>query len=396
MFDERIILAGWLRGMFLDDMDRLKSDDFTGENRKIAEAIRKVGADIYAVSRECGVKEKDLAEMLKDFAPMLYQQSVRHMIEQKARKYLAGLQAKTPLSEVVETLQKYIAGEVVELPEPESNPFMAYIQELDRRKREKVINTGLASIDNLLCGIRTQELTTIAARPSGGKSALCLQIGMNIAKQGKKVLFFPLEMNGIQTTERILQSKLDIPQSVLRKGELNVKQWEKLNIAIDESSWLTEGNFIMFPGENNIEVIRQLIKKYRPYAVIIDQLEQLDASVKWKDKRERFSYMTRTLKRLSMTENIAVLLAAQLNRGAQEVEPNVSHLKESGSIEEDSDNILMIHRIPAAMMENPEDWSEEIRPVLLKVEKQRNGATGSVSSKFVANKFTFYDVDFAS
>lgn len=397
MYDEKIILSGWLRGEFLDDMDRLKPGDFTGENKKIAEAIRKVGSDIYAVSRECGVKEKDLAEMLKDYAPMLYQQSSRHMIEQKARKYLAGVQEKVPLSEIVENLQKYMAGEVVELPEPVHNPFINYVQELDKRKREKIINTGLKSIDNLLCGIRTKELTTIAARPSCGKSALSLQIGMNIAKQGKKVLFFPLEMDDIQTTERILQSRVNIPQSVLRKGELSVKQWEQLNIAIDESSWLTEGNFIMFPGENNLEVIRKLIRKHRPYAVIIDQLQQLDSPpMKWKDPRERFTHMTSSLKRISMQEDVAIILAAQLNRGAQETEPNLSHIKESGSIEEDSDNILMIHRLDSSQMSYPEDWSEEIRPILLKVEKQRNGATGKVNAKFVANKFTFYDIDFSS
>lgn len=391
MFDERIILAGWLRGLFLDDMDRLKPEDFSSENRKIAEAIKKVGTDLVAVSKESGVAPRELVEILRDFAPLLYQQSARHMIEKKAREYLAGVREKTPLSKVVETLQKYMAGEVVELPEPKTNLFMDYVQELDRRKKEKVVYTGLKNLDNVLCGIRTQELTTIAARPGGGKSALSLQIGINIAKQGKKVLYFPLEMNEIQTTERILQSKLNLPQSVLRKGELNVKQWEKLNVAIDECSWLTEGNFLMFPAEFNIDVIRQLIKKHRPYTVIIDQLEQLDAPVKWKDKRERFSHMTRTLKRLSMTENVSVILVAQLNRGAQEIEPNLSNLKESGSIEEDSDNILMIHRIPASQTDNPEKWNEEIRPVLLKIEKQRNGATGSIKAKFVANQFTFYD-----
>ena len=101
-------------------------------------------------------------------------------------------------------------------------------------------------------------------------------------------------------------------------------------------------------------------------------------------KREQFSYMTTSLKRLAMSEGVAVLLAAQVNRNAQNSEPTMAQLKESGSIEEDSDNIILLHGIPLDQLEDTTGWNDNNRPVLVKIEKQRDGRTGAVRTAFKA------------
>lgn len=127
--------------------------------------------------------------------------------------------------------------------------------------------------------------------------------------------------------------------------------------------------------------------------VVIDQLEQMRCSgEKFKDKRERFSYMTNQLKRISMTEDVAVWLACQVNRDASQSEPTLANLKESGSIEEDSDNVILLHRIPVEKMASS-GWDDNNRPMIINVAKQRSGATGAINAQFIANKFTFYDLE---
>ena len=93
-----------------------------------------------------------------------------------------------------------------------------------------------------------------------------------------------------------------------------------------------------------------------------------------------------------MTEDVAVWLACQVNRDASQSEPTLANLKESGSIEEDSDNVILLHRIPVEKMASS-GWDDNNRPMIINVAKQRSGATGAINAQFIANKFTFYDLE---
>ena len=161
-----------------------------------------------------------------------------------------------------------------------------------------------------------------------------------------------------------------------------------MSVAADKLNALEKsGNFEIFEGENDLSSIHSLIKRHKPFAVVIDQLTQLRDG-KFDSKREQFSHMTNELKRISMAEDCAVLLTCQVNRSAQETEPTMANLKESGSIEEDSDNIILLHRCKC----DDEEWDDLKRPMLIKIEKQRSGATGVIQAVMFTRKFKFYEV----
>lgn len=387
---EQIILGGWLFGKHVDDIDRIDEQDFK-EYPGVAAAIKEHGADVMRVSKTSGVSLSELAKMTGAYTETFYQSAVLEINERKQREYLMRVaDSDTPLSEIKQVLDTYKDIDCIRLPEPAQDWLADYWKELDERPGRKIVNTWMRSLDNILCGIRRKELTSIGARPAVGKSAFALQIALTVARQGEKVMYFPLEMSTMQTVERMFLRNIDIPIWKLRKGEVD---WEKINVQSEKIYDLEKsGNFLIFEAVNDINVIRELVKTHKPYMVVIDQLEQMRcATERFKDKRERFSYMTNNLKRLSMVENCHIMLACQINRGAERSEPTMANLKESGSIEEDSDNVLLLHRIPLEDMET-DGWTEDIRPMLVIVAKQRSGGTGTVKCKFIANRFTFKEI----
>lgn len=388
---EKMLIGGWLLGEHLDDMDRIGEKDFTSL-RHIYRAIKAKGADVFRVAETAKITTVELMDMAKNYRDSFYQQALTGMLDSKMRRYLKSAAETKSLTEIKETLNKFEDVELEELPEPASHLCTQYWEELDRRENQKMIYTGIRGLDRILCGIRTKELTSVGARPAVGKSAFTLQVAANVAKNGERVLYFPLEMSTTQTVERLMLRYMDVSQTKLRRGEVD---WKKLSVLADEKIMPleTSGNFLIFEAVNDINIIKALIKRHKPYMVVIDQLEQMRCSTeRFKDKRERFSYMTNQLKRISMTEDVAVWLACQVNRDASQNEPTLSNLKESGSIEEDSDNVILLHRIPAEKMDSS-GWDDNNRPMIVNVAKQRSGATGAINAQFIANKFTFYDLE---
>lgn len=385
---ESQIIAGWVLGKNLKDMDRIQDADFQ-ELAHVAAAIRKCGSEPYKVSQEAGIPITDLMTMTGEYTDYYYQRAVGEIMDYKARSYLANITSDVPISEIKETLGKFEEAEIITLPEAAKDFCTNYFAALDRRATEKIVNTGIRDLDYLLCGIRKKELTAIGARPSVGKSAFALQVAMEIARQGKKVLYFPLEMSTEATVERMFLRYINTPRSRLRRGDVD---WAELNLQSEKVHQLEKsGNFLIFESVNDYNVIAALVRKHKPYAIVVDQLEQMRCSgERFQDKRARFSHMTNHLKRLSMVEDVAVLLCCQVNRNGTG-KPKLDNLKESGSIEEDSDNVILLHRIPEDDMMS-DGWDSDRRPMLLDLAKQRDGSTGEVNSIFIASKFTFYGV----
>ena len=390
MDEEKIIIGGWLLGYHLDDMDVLEPSDFTNYGH-IAKVIKELGTDIFRISRRLNLPITDLTEMTSIYQPYLYGSAVRQMIDLKAKRYLTEVKGDTPIKEIAERLNEFAESESINnIPKPAERIAESYLEELDRRAAHKPVSWGMGSLDYHMGGVRPKELTTVGARPSVGKSALLLQMGLAIARQKKRVLYFPLEMSTVQTAERIIMRNYPISQKGVRSGALTQEEWAMLNEAGQKVQNLEKSkHFMIFEGENNLSVIKRLVKIHKPYAVIIDQLTQLTDNKRFKDKREQFSYMTNELKRLSMAEDTAVILAAQINRSAQETEPTMANLKESGSIEEDSDNVILLHRVPLDQLEPPHEFDDIVRPILIKIEKQRSGGTGTIQAKFTADRFKF-------
>jgi len=402
---ERVLLGGWLQGYHLSDMDKFNPSDFKTYPHLFSAIAKEGNENIGAILKATSMKPDELGEVISSYYPSFYEPLCHELFEEKAREYIANSQDK-PLEEIITALQEYKRRGFKELPKAAGvEACSEYLGELDERRTRQVIKTGMRGLDNILWGIRTKELTAIGARPAVGKSAFVLQVARNVARQGKRVLYFPLEMSTAQTVERcVLSSRgtngfhVAISHQELRSGNLTHSHWNGVSIAIDETYGLIrDATFQIYEGCNDVQVIRDLIKAHRPHLVVIDQLEQLAAKRAFKDKRERFSYMTNCLKGLSMKEDVAVWLACQVNRSAEEAAPTLANLKESGSIEEDSDNVILLHRVPEKHIGSGsvyfgKRWDNQIHPVDIAVMKQRSGATGVVKSRFIANRFYFQEI----
>lgn len=391
---EKYLFAGWLQGQHLSDMDKFTSSDFPGFS-SVFNAIKKCGvSNLFDISKQAGVPITNISEISALYSTTMYASAHSQVCGDKLQQELANSLGKSP-AEIRAILDRYDDNTFSALPEPNQNLCEAYLVDFGDRPNIEIINTGINYLDDMLCGIRRKELTSIAARPSTGKSAFMLQVSLNVAEQNKKVLYFPLEMDVIQTTERAMLSKVEdgynVPYYRLRKGNLQREEWQMVQTALDKVYKIEQNKtFLLFEGVNDIDTIVNLIKVHRPYLVVIDQLEQLNSKKSFKDKREKFSYMTNTLKRISMAENVGIWLACQLNRTGAET-PSLSHIKESGSIEEDSDNVILLHREKDddEKINAIESWDEVTRPISINLLKHRCGATGNILSKFIANRYKF-------
>ena len=215
--------------------------------------------------------------------------------------------------------------------------------------------------------------------------------GGAVQAAGEKVLYFPLEMSATNTFLRLLINKgyIDSREAKTGKPQNN----DNLLMGLDYIDKVYKSrNFQVYEAQSSIEKIESAIKKEKPYLVVIDQLTQMRANVRFGSVRERFSHMTSTLKAISLREHVSILLLCQLNRTAADSPPTMAQLKESGSIEEDSDNIILFHNLTADQVNNPEsiDWKNE-RPMLCTLAKQREGETGEFVMMFKPSRFAFFE-----
>ena len=272
-----------------------------------------------------------------------------------------------------------------------------YLYELDRRAKERVtMKYGIPSLDSVTGGIHKKEFTVLAARPAVGKSAFALQLAQNAAKGGR-VVFFSLEMSKNNFTERLVCSQTDIPHHALKTGLLLDTDREKLNVALIK----VPKTLLIFEKKSYLSQIKDVIKEYSPELVIIDQVGLMKASGRFNSRREEITEITRSLKLLSLEKNIAIIGIAQINRGGADKMPSLSDLKESGSYEEDADNVIIIHRwnmddakkymnVTESAYLNFE--SDGNHPAALFLAKHRNGMSTTVNTMYLGSTFTFREV----
>lgn len=253
------------------------------------------------------------------------------------------------------------------------------------------LSTGYQALDNLTCGLQSGEMIVIAGRPSMGKTSLALNIAEHMGVVEKMPLaIFSLETSRQQLAERFMCSSSEIDAQAVRKGLLSTEDHQKLvatcgllseaPIYIDDSSSLT-------PLELRAKA-RRLKGLYDIRAIFIDYLQLMHVGGKVESRQQEIAVISRYIKGLARELNIPVVVLSQLNRapeGREGHRPRMSDLRESGSIEQDADMVILLHR---------EDYyhqgEEEYQPdntAELIIAKQRNGPTGVVSLRFW-EKFT--------
>lgn len=383
MEEERILLGGWLLGYHLEDMAYMEPEDF--QQPIIFRALRD-GKNALAISREMHIPIGELAKMQSEFSEVLYRQIFERWQKDKILRKIAHIGGDNDLAEIKGRIDYTLSAR--EYIKPATKWAEKFTNEMERRKSEKTVRYGLPTLDRLTGGLHRKELTSLAARPSVGKSALALQIALRVASDGNKVLFFPLEMSEEQTFSRIITMNGIASGSELKSGKLNLENMEFSRDMLHDLE--QSGNLKIYEGVNRLERIQTVIEQEKPFMVIIDQLTQMKAAKSFQSVRERFSHMTSTLKETAMQKNISVLLLCQINRNAQKSIPTMADLKESGSIEEDSDNIILLHRLEPEDAEDQSKWTVD-KPILVNLAKQRDGETGEFVAAFNQRRLNFYE-----
>ena len=260
------------------------------------------------------------------------------------------------------------------------------------------LSSGFYELDSLTQGFQKSELIIIAGRPGMGKTALSLNIALNILKNYKSpVLFFSLEMSKEQIMYRVLSMETNINQIKLKNGKLYTSDFLKLNKIINI---LSECPFFLDDTPDlSVQKIRSdlktiLFEQNNIGIIIIDYLQLMQSTkIKIENRSQELSQITRSLKILAREFNVPIIALSQLSRSIEsrlDKKPLLSDLRESGSIEQDADLVLMLSKQNSNSTKTDDS---DYQTIELTIAKQRNGPLGTVKLKF-DEKFTkFLDLD---
>jgi replicative DNA helicase len=222
---------------------------------------------------------------------------------------------------------------------------------LDMLNREdedvKPVSTGISDLDRVITGLNRSDLILLAARPGMGKTSFALNIARNVAAVSKKtVAFFSLEMTKEQLASRLLSAEALVGGTKLRTGKLNAEEWQRLvgagDVLKNVDLYLDDT-----PGITVPEMKSKLRRLRKIDLVVIDYLQLMSTGRRNDNRVQEISEITRNLKILAKEINVPVICLSQLSRASeqrQDHRPQLSDLRDSGSIEQDADIVLFLYR----------------------------------------------------
>ncbi len=265
------------------------------------------------------------------------------------------------------------------------------IDQLARRGEDTFgVPTGFLDLDRLLGGLQPSDFLIIAGRPGTGKTAFMLSAAKNAAQVHKKhVAIFSLEMSNEQLVQRLLSQETGIDSHRMRTGKLTEDEWPLFTQAIEV---LSDTHIYLddTPGLTPLQLrtkCRRLSMEYQLDLVIVDYLQLMSGGMRIDNRVQEVSYISRNMKILARELNVPVLAAAQLSRAIEQrtdKEPQLSDLRESGSLEQDADIVMFIHR--------PELFDKDTLKqniAQIKIAKHRNGPVGTIELVFRSNLAKF-------
>ncbi len=264
------------------------------------------------------------------------------------------------------------------------------------------VPTGFTNLDRLTSGWQPSDLIIIAARPGMGKTSFVLSLAKNSAVDFKKgVALFSLEMSSIQLAQRLISMEAEIPLNKLRSGKLEDYEWQQLKTAIEHISdapiYIDDT-----PGINIFELrakCRRMKLQYDIQLVVIDYLQLMSGGGEnQKGNREQeVSAISRALKGLAKELQVPVIALSQLSRAVEvrggTKRPQLSDLRESGSIEQDADIVAFIYRPEYYQILEDEQGQSQKGIAEIIVAKHRNGATDTVKLRFTDQFARFTNLD---
>jgi replicative DNA helicase len=404
--------------------DFLRSEDFYSlRHHKIYGAmldLSDAGQPIDIVSVSSQLKDKGLAEStggssyiaelagkvpsasnIKHYAELVYKKSaLRNLISSADQISELGYHENEDVTDVLDRAQKiifnlgsYATKKVVNIKDALSEAWERFDRLSKTEGTIRGVSTGFKDIDAKLAGLQNSDLIILAARPSMGKTSLALDIARHAACRNKvPTCIFSLEMSTQQLTDRLLAAESFVDSWKLRTGAVKADEdFVRLRDALD--SLAQAPIFIDDEPSNNIlrmkSEARKLKSEHGLGLIIVDYLQLMVPRRESDSLVQQITEVSRSLKALAREIDVPVLALSQLNRAVEQRggRPRLSDLRDSGSIEQDADVVMFIHR------EKDEESNEKNSLAEILIEKHRNGPTGKAELYFDSARTSFSDVE---
>lgn len=279
------------------------------------------------------------------------------------------------------------------------------LQEMNNKSSDELqVRTGIRALDEKIGGWQRSDLIIMAARPGMGKTSFVLSIARNAALDfNKKVAFFSLEMSATQLVHRLFAIESGISAEKIAKGKLNETEWirlmEKINVLFSSNLIIDDTPAL------SIFDLRAKCRRLKAHndidLIIVDYLQLMQGNVEGAkgtgNREQEISHISRSLKALAKDLNVPVIALSQLSRAVETrpgvKRPQLSDLRESGSIEQDADMVMFIYRPEYYKFEAFEDNTPSEGLADIMIEKNRHGSGGNVRIRFQSQYTKFTDVD---
>jgi replicative DNA helicase len=340
---------------------------------------------------------------LDEYLQILQEKYLRRLLIEFGKQIIAwGYLTSVNMEEIMENIEKtisyisqqkisekiYSAAEIID------EIFLEMKTKLKTNESER-LKTSFRDLDSILQGFEKSDLIIIAGRPSMGKTAFSLNLGKNIVQKYKiPLVIFTLEMSRQQILYRFLSTEAKIISNRIKNGKMTIKEWQELSKTMEEISALP-----IFIDDNpniNLAEIRSKLRKIfhdktNKGIVIIDYLQLMKGSLKIENRVQEISHITRSLKMIAKEFEIPIIVLSQLSRGIEgriNKRPMLSDLRESGSIEQDADIVMMLYREDYY---NEKKNNRQIIEVI--IAKHRNGPVGTAKLFFQPYITKFTNID---
>jgi replicative DNA helicase len=357
-------------------MDELKKRNLLeeiGGPAYLAAILNKVPSAAHGVHYAAIVREKALLRQLISASNDILRDA--YAPHEKAELVLDKAEKK-----IFEIAQLRVGNSMQHLGE-----VAAEVYDMLEEKGRRGLDTGYYEIDDMLNGLQAGEMIIVAARPSMGKTAFAMNIIEHIAADSMlPCAVFSLEMSKQQLAQRLLCSRAEVDAQKVRRGMIQSEEFHKLAQVVLQLSkapvWVDDS-----PGLTPLELrakARRLKLKHDIKCIMIDYMQLMDNPGP-ESRQQQISEISRGIKAVARELNVPVIALSQLNRASEGRDghrPRMSDLRESGSIEQDADVIMLLHREDYYRMSEPDFQPDNIAEVI--IAKQRNGPTGTVKLTF--------------
>ena len=376
--DSNQIIYSQLKTMY----ENQKPIDLTTVAEGLGSRLKEVGGITYLSEI---ITSTISSQNIKAYAEIIKEKSILRHIELTCKQAIMGIREDKKSEEIIPLLQNIETINSNEETGDIKPVLEQFLTQLEHRYNNggdiEGIKTHYSDIDSILGGLHKQEMIIVGARPSMGKSVFANNLAINIAKDKKKVAVFNLEMNNISTVKRMVASVSKINSYDIRDGSLNDNQWSQIGQTIGYLSTLPIKLYEKTMTLNKILAeCKKLKVQFGLEVVIIDYLQLISGNSK-ESRNQEVSDISRKLKLLAKELDITIIALSQLSRAPEQRtdhRPNLSDLRESGTIEQDADVVMFLYRDEYY---NHETEDKGILECI--VAKQREGATGTIKLAWV-------------